>query len=44
MPMERHDMCLGNVPRGREKDEEKNTFLKSRRIWKQRKQKEDKIL
>ena len=44
MPMERHDICLGNVMRGRDKEEEKNTFLKPRRMWKQRQQHEDKIL
>jgi hypothetical protein len=43
MLVERHDICLGNVPRGREK-EENNTFLKLKRMWKQRQQKEGKIL
>jgi hypothetical protein len=33
MPMERHDTCLGNVPRGRNK-KEKNTFMNPRRMWK----------
>jgi tRNA A22 N-methylase len=32
MPVERQDICLGNVPRGREKEEEKHTFLKPRRM------------
>ena len=36
MPMERHDICLGNVPRGREKEEENHTFLKPRRMWKKK--------
>ena len=44
MLVERHDICLGNVSRGREKEEENHTFLKPRRMWKQRKQKEDMIL
>jgi hypothetical protein len=36
MSVERHDTCLGNSPRGRKKEEEKHTFLKPRRMWKQR--------
>jgi hypothetical protein len=28
MPMERHDIYLGNAPRKRKKEEEKLTFLK----------------
>jgi hypothetical protein len=34
MPVERHDTCLGNAPRGRKKEEEKHTFLKPRIMWK----------
>ena len=34
MPVERWDICLGNVPRGREKEEENNTFMKPERMWK----------
>jgi hypothetical protein len=44
VPVERHDTCLKNAPRGRKKEEEKHTFLKPRRMWKQRQQKEDKTL
>jgi hypothetical protein len=40
MSMERHDTCLGNAPRGRKNEEEKYTFMKHRRMWKQRQQKE----
>jgi GTP-sensing pleiotropic transcriptional regulator CodY len=44
MLVERQGICLGNVMRGREKEEENHTFLKPRRMWKQRQQKEDMIL
>jgi hypothetical protein len=37
MPVERHETCLGNAPRGIKKEEEKHTFLRPRRMWKQRK-------
>ena len=44
MPMERQDTCLGNAPRGRNKEEEKHTFMRPRRMWKQRQKKEDRTL
>ena len=44
MHVERQDTCLGNDPRGRKKEEENHTFLKPRRMWKQKQQKEDKTL
>jgi hypothetical protein len=40
MPMERHETCLGNALRERNKEEDKHTFLKVGRMWKQKKQKE----
>ena len=36
MPVERQDTCLGNVSRGRKKEEVKHIFTKTRRMWKQR--------
>jgi hypothetical protein len=36
MHVERQDTCLGNAPRGRKKEEENHTFLKPRRMWKQK--------
>jgi hypothetical protein len=41
MSMEIHDICLGNIPRGKNKEEEKHTFLKLERMRKQKQQKED---
>jgi hypothetical protein len=37
MFVERHDICLGNVSRGKNKEEEKHTFLKPGRMRKQKK-------
>jgi hypothetical protein len=34
MHVEKHDMCLGNSPRGIKKKEDNHTFLKLRRMWK----------
>ena len=34
MPVERHE-CLGNALRGRKKEEEKYTFMRPKRMWKQ---------
>jgi hypothetical protein len=44
MPVERRDTCLGNASRGIEKEEENHTFLKPRRMWKHKQQKEDRTL
>jgi hypothetical protein len=44
MLVERQDTCLGNALRERNKEEEKNTFLKLIRMWKQKQQKEEETL
>jgi hypothetical protein len=41
MPVENQDTSLGNVLRGRKKEEEKHTLLKHRSMWKKKQQKKE---